>query len=126
MEYQFHLPKYRNKNLNQRNENEEDEEDDDENVYAVRQVDDDDEEGENEDDNENALINPGKEVEDPIWPLLIGRAVFRRFRRRRRGRRGGWRRRRGGRPGVGVAAAEAVDGVKAGNVKIKVGGYIYL
>ena len=50
--------------------------DDDENVYAVRQVDDDDEEGENEDENENALINPGNEVEDPIWPLLISRAVF--------------------------------------------------
>ena len=70
--------------------------DDDENVYAVRQVDDDDEEGENEDENENALINPGNEVEDPIWPLLISRAVFWRF-RRRRGRRGGWRRRRRGR-----------------------------
>ena len=73
-------------------------EDDDENVYAVRQVNDDDEEGENEDENKNALIKPGNEVEDPIWPLLIGRAVFRRF-RRRRGRRGGWRRRRRGRRG---------------------------
>jgi len=79
--------------MNHRNENEED---DDENVYAVRQIDDDNEEGENEDENENTLINPGNEVEDPIWPLLIGRAVFRSF-RRRRGQRGGWRRRSRGR-----------------------------
>ena len=85
----------RNKDINHKNENEED---DDENVYAVRQVDDDDEEGENEDENKNALIKPGNEVEDPIWPLLIGRAVFGRF-RRRRGRRGSWRRRRRGRRG---------------------------
>ncbi|CAH3141434.1 unnamed protein product, partial [Porites lobata] len=62
-----------NKDMNHSNENEEDQEDDDENVYAVRQVDDDDEEGENEDENANALIKPGNEVEDPIWPLLIGR-----------------------------------------------------
>ena len=52
---------------------------------------------ENQDENENALINPGNKVEEPVWPLLIGRAVFRRFRRRRRRRRGGRRRRRRGR-----------------------------
>ena len=38
---------------------------------------------ENEDENENALTIPGNEVDDPIWPILIGRTVFRRFRRRR-------------------------------------------
>jgi len=38
---------------------------------------------ENEDENENALTILGNEVEDPIWPILIGRTVFRRFRRRR-------------------------------------------
>ena len=42
---------------------------------------------ENEDENENALTIRGNEVEDPIWPILIGRTVFRRF-RCRRGRRG--------------------------------------
>ena len=81
-----------------RNTEEEDGEDGDENVYAVQQLEDDDEEVENEDENENALTNQGNEVEDPIWPILIGRTVFRRF-RRRRGRRGGWRRRRRGRRG---------------------------
>ena len=90
IEYQFHLPKCRNKDINDRNENKEDEEDDDENVYAVQPVDDDDQGVENE----NALINPGNKVEDPIWPAVIGRVVLRRFRRRRRRRRRGGRRRR--------------------------------
>ena len=92
------MPYCRNEDTENRNGNneDEDEEDDDENVYAVQQFEDDDEELENEDENENALTNQGNEVEDPIWPLLIGRAVFRRF-RLRRGRRGGWRRRRRGR-----------------------------
>ena len=97
IEYQFHLPDCRKKGINDRNENDHEEEDDDENVYAVQPVDDDDEEVENQDENENALINPGNKVEEPVWPLLIGRAVFRRFRRRRRRRRGGRRRRRRGR-----------------------------
>ena len=96
IEYQFDLPDCRNKGINDRNENDQEEEDDDENVYAVQPVDDDDEEVENQDENENALINPGNKVEDPIWPRLIGGAVFRTF-RRRRGRRWGWRRRRRGR-----------------------------
>ena len=97
IEYQFHLPDCRKKGMNDRNENDQEEEDDDENVYAVQPVDDDDEEVENQDENENALINPGNKVEEPVWPLLIGRAVVRRFRRRRRRRRGGRRRRRRGR-----------------------------
>ena len=97
IEYQFHLSDCRNKGINDRNENDQEEEDDDENVYAVQPLDDDDEEVENQDENENALINPGNKVEEPVWPLLIGRAVFRRFRRRRRRRRGGRRRRRRGR-----------------------------
>ena len=94
IEYQFHLPDCRKKGITDRNENDQEEEDDDENVYAVQPVDDDDEEVENQDENENALINPGNKVEEPVWPLLIGRAVFRRFRRRRRRRRRGGRRRR--------------------------------
>ena len=44
---------------------------------------------ENEDENENALTILGNEVDDPIRPILIGRTVFRRFRRRRY-RRGGY------------------------------------
>ena len=94
-ENQFHLPDCRNKGINGRNENDQEEEDDDENVYAVQPVDDNDQEVENQDENENALTNPGNKVEEPVWPLLVGRAVFRRFRRRRR--RGGRRRRRRGR-----------------------------
>ena len=43
---------------------------------------------ENEDDNENALTILGNEVEDAIWPILIGSTVFRRFRRRRCRREG--------------------------------------
>ncbi|XP_073235546.1 uncharacterized protein [Porites lutea] len=81
----------RNKGINGRNENDQEEEDDDENVYAVQPVDDDDQEVENQDENENALTNPGNKVEEPVWPLLVGRAVFRRFRRRRRSRRRGRR-----------------------------------
>ena len=99
IEYQFDLPDCRDEGINDRNENDQEEEDDDENVYAVQPVDDDDKEVENQDENENALINPGNEVEDPVWPVLIGRTVFRaiRRRRRRRRRRGGRRRRRRGR-----------------------------
>ena len=44
---------------------------------------------EKEDENENALTIRGIEGEDPIWPILIGRIVFRRF-RWRRGRHGGY------------------------------------
>ena len=76
------MPYCRNEDTGNRNGNneEEDEEDDDEGVYAVQQLEDDHQEVEKEDENENTLTNQANEVEEPIWPILIGRAVFRRFR----------------------------------------------